>query len=356
MIDYNNLIERITLPTAEEFENSYMKTVTPVVITDLYSGEEIRDITSRDKVIEHWGNIRIPVQDEYLKAYEEHTKKTGTLRDKDSTLEDMATMTIAEYYRYVDENPNEKKMCIEFSTPDAIRKYYSVPEMCIPQEGESNSIVQQCFVGNKGNVANIHFDKAGHHGFLFQIFGRKRFIVFPHSAAKKLLPLTQTSGWKLQNFTEQDRQDFLRFTGGKEVILESGEAMFVPAYCWHYADYIEDSMAVRVRFRRPNHFTELLNFMYPDMYTQGILHKIADPIKANSEYREVLVRLKECAEHHYSDGKQKVHAIRELTKKIYFELYPEEPHDNYSLDLEKHFPSLLPHFLDAEHPDRPIYQ
>lgn len=349
-------LRRIPLPDAREFEHDYMHSVTPVVIADLFRDNRIRNINTPQRVSAQWGDVRIPVQNEYLKTYEAFTQGKSKLEDKDASLDDMTTMTLDEYFRYIHEQPGEKKMCIEFATPQPIRESYIIPELCYPRPGESNTLVQQCFVGNRGNVANIHFDKAGHHGLLYQVFGRKRFILFPHAAGKKLLPLTQTSGWKLQNFSEQERREFLQFTGGYEVVLAAGEAVYVPALYWHYADYIEDSMAVRLRFRRPDYITTLLNHLFPDLYTQGILHKLADPARARGEYAPVMDRIIQCATAHYTDGREKVAAVRALCKQIYFELYPEEPQQPYSLDLERYCPPLLSHFLDADHPDRPVYQ
>ncbi len=352
-------IAKIKLSDEPHFYKKYICKVVPVVITDLYQGQAIRDIRCKQDVIHNWGDIAIPVQDEYVQAYEQAATIPGPEEEQapaPAVAETHRTMTIRDYYEFCASHSGVKKMCIEFTTPAQIKSCYSIPDICQHQPRESKTRIQQCFVGNKGNVANIHFDKGGHNGFLYQIFGKKRFVVFPHSAAKKLLPFTQMSGWKLQHFSDRERRDFLHFTGGQEVVLDAGDAIFVPAFCWHFADYLEDSMAIRIRFRRPGHSTELLNYLFPDMFTQGIIHKLADPALATTLYPSIISRILQCSSRRYLNGKQRVMALRLLAKEIYYELYPEEPMHSYSLDLENYLPPLLPHFLDADHRARPYYE
>lgn len=342
-------IERIGLPYTDIFEKECLYKLKPVVITDLFKDDEICKINTKDKVIEKFGNMLIGIQEEYGTAYK---KKGGKKSPGNKTGNEL--LTVKEYFNFLEESPDTKKMCIEFPNPRELVDTYSIPDVCHNKENESTRFVSQCFIGNKGNFAHIHIDKAGTHGFLYQVFGRKRFITWPQSAAHKLAPFAQISGWNLENFSDADRKKFLEFTDGCEVILEAGECMYVPALSWHYVDYIEDSMSISLRFRRSNYFTRLANILFPDLYYQGIACKFADPemAKQNEHY---LIQLEEKWKEHYDDGVRKVKDMRALTQEIYYKLYPDAPKKNYFLEYESYLPALLPEFLDANNTNRPVY-
>lgn len=52
-------IARIELPPNAAFEQHYMQPKEPVIITNLFAGEPIRDLTSRQAVANAWGDITI---------------------------------------------------------------------------------------------------------------------------------------------------------------------------------------------------------------------------------------------------------------------------------------------------------
>ncbi len=181
-------------------------------------------------------------------------------------------------------------------------------------------------------------------------------MIWRADASHKLAPLTQISGWNLENFSDKDRKAFLEFTNGEEVILEQGECMFIPMIAWHYVDYLDDSMSISLRFRRPNFMTKLANMLFPDLYYQGIAEKIGNQIDADSRFEGIMEKIENEWNKHSINGVEKTRSIRKLAKDIYFELYPEAPRKSYFLELEEYFPALLPTYLDAYHPQRPIRQ
>ena len=343
------MIKKIKMPSAKEFYERYMKTLEPVVITDMFAGEAVREIRSREDVVREWGHVQIAMQSEYTAAYEKDKGKHEPSSEVNGSM-----ITIAEYYEFVRKNPTTKKMCIEFPNPDAIKSKFHVPEVCKSQPGESAFFINQCFIGNKGNYAHIHFDKAGSHGFLYQVFGRKKFIVWNAEASAKLAPFTQVSGWNLENFSAKDRVAFLEFTGGQEVLLEQGDCMFVPLMCWHYVDYLDDSMSISLRFRRPNYMTKLANIMFPDLYYQGIAYKLATESVSEADRASIVAQLEDAWAQPMADGHLKVEKCRELARDIYVKLYGDGSEKPYFMEFEKHMPPLLPNYLDANHPGRPI--
>lgn len=345
----NIKVDRIKLPEKKVFDEEVLHSLRPVVITNLFEGEAIREINTREKVIEHFGDMSVGIQNEYGEAYRKQAENSTSSPGSASGNQ---TLTVVQYLKFLETNPDTKMMCIEFASPEELKATYQIPEVCHAEKGESSKFVNQCFIGNKGNFAHIHIDKAGTHGFLYQVFGRKRFITWPQSAAHKLAPFTQIAGWSLENFTDEDRKAFLDFTGGCEVILEAGECMYVPALSWHYVDYIEDSMSVSLRFRRSDYITRLANICFPDLYYQGIGYKFSHPEDAKKN-EPLLHKLEAQWDKFYEDGVQKVNDARALAKDIYQQLYPSAPQKSYFLDYQDFMPPLLPEFLDANNPLRP---
>jgi lysine-specific demethylase 8 len=338
-------VERIEMPSNERFERDYLRPLKPVVITNLFAGEPVREIRTKADAIAKWGEVPVQIQLEYGEAL---FGKAGA-----GTSEEVS---LARYFDFVREHPNTRKMVIEFLCPEQVQSAYRVPEVCLPRDDDSHSFRNQCFIGNKGNVAGVHFDKGGTHGFLYQVFGRKRFLMFPHGASEKLSPYTQLGGWQLEQFSDADRQAFLEFTGGIEILLEPGECAFVPCLCWHFADYVEDSMAISLRFRRPGYLTPLLNLFFPDDRLQGIAHKLRHSEHARTEYGWLLAEVERAGSLRFGSGKEQVAYARELARELYYRLYPSAPRERYMLDLERVLPSPIPHFLDASDPARPLYR
>jgi hypothetical protein len=336
-------VDRIAMPSPAAFYRDYMCKLRPVVIADLFAGEPIRGIATRDAAIAAWSDVHIDVQNEYGTAY------------RHGCTAEPRSMTFARYYEFVEADRTTTLMAIEFPTPPSISAEYAVPKVCHAQRGESPHFVNQCFIGNQGNRAQIHFDKAGLHGFLYQVFGRKRCFVFPHEASPKLAPVTQVGSWHLHNFSDEDRNAFLRFTGGAEVVLGPGDCLYVPSLSWHAVDYLEDSMSISLRFRRSNRVTTLVNALFPDMYLLGIAFGMADP-QRQMHWEPFLREIEEAAADRGADGIAHVRRMRELARSVHMRMFPDFPREPYILALEDHMPSILPHFLDANHPDRPIYE
>lgn len=343
-------IKTIDMPNDADFHRDYMCKLQPVVIKNFFKGEQIRNINSKQKVISSFGDMHIRVQDEYGKAYLKAPEISPTPQNGAAPI--IETPTVSEYFSFVEKNPKTTKMCIEFPSPDALQATYKVPDLCRSRGDDGTKFVNQCFIGNQGNFAHVHFDKAGMHGFLYQVFGKKNFVIFPHSASHKLLPFTQIGGVCLQNFTKADRKAFLEYTGGQEILLDTGDCMFVPSLSWHYVDYVEDSMSISFRFRRPGYLTPIVNALFPDMFMQGIAYKLAEE-EFKDRNQTIIQEITTKWSQPFTDGRQKVQEMRQLAKDIYARLYPEAPRAYYSFDFEQYFPPLLPEWLDAADPKRP---
>jgi lysine-specific demethylase 8 len=206
-----------------------------------------------------------------------------------------------------------------------------------------------------GSFSQLHFDKDGTHGLLYQVYGRKRVVVIPAEASPKLAPLAQYSAWCLQNMSDRERRAFLRFTGGWETVLEPGDAVYLPALCWHFADYLEPCFGLNIRFRRSGLVTRLLNELYPDAHAQALCAALSDPARAPLG-RALLADVERVKADARARGAPVGPALRALAAELHERVCPGQvPRGPYALDLEAHFPTPLPQFLDPLSPDRPHY-
>jgi hypothetical protein len=149
------------------------------------------------------------------------------------------------------------------ATPAEVRALYQVPALCdrglYPwcQRPEEVSTVpaprrQLLFLGRRGHFADLHCHSDLHHILLHQIFGRKRVVLFPPEATGKLAPLMHLSTVALERMTGGEQRDFVAYAGGLADELAPGETLFLPAAWWHHLYYLEDAMAMNLRFAEPD--------------------------------------------------------------------------------------------------------
>ena len=115
--------------------------------------------------------------------------------------------------------------------------------------------------GPAGTVTPLHHDTAN---VLFcQVFGKKRFLLFPPSDL--FLTHSMHCIQSSRRAAEEERPDpaaLPEFAQGaaKEVVLSSGEALFLPVGWWHHVRALEVSINLAfTAFRLPNQF----NWYYP---------------------------------------------------------------------------------------------
>lgn len=114
-----------------------------------------------------------------------------------------------------------------------------------------NDISKQCYVTNLwfgGNLCKtpLHFDDK--ENFFVQIFGEKRFLLFPPSQTDYLY---QAHGETFSHMSrvdvfDPDKSKFPRFAEAKytEVIVKPGDMLYIPKDWWHAVDTLETSISV----------------------------------------------------------------------------------------------------------------
>jgi len=109
------------------------------------------------------------------------------------------------------------------------------------------------WVGQQGNITALHYDVW--HGFLGQILGRKRVILFGPDESSKLYP-DPPFGLRLASTRlptaclSADRSVFPKVYRAQrwEAVLNAGDMLYIPPYWWHYVESLDDNVSLSLRY------------------------------------------------------------------------------------------------------------
>lgn len=120
------------------------------------------------------------------------------------------------------------------------------------------------YIGGTGGIFPVlHYDGAGTHAFLIQIYGRKQYILYSPDQEQLLYPAPQKKNLSLVNVEMPDLQLFPLFTKAKPtlLVLEPGELLFIPSHWWHTAKMLTPSITVSANVLNQSNWHELVNFV-----------------------------------------------------------------------------------------------
>jgi hypothetical protein len=160
--------------------------------------------------------------------------------------------------------PLSRLIELVFDTPAGNDRYYSVgsalgqlqedivvpPSAAYSSSGESPPAL---WVGQDGNLTPLHYDLF--HGFLAQIRGKKRAILFPPEESSLLEPTSPFGGRMCQtalppNCLEADpvRHPTFRRARGYQVTIEPGELLHIPLHWWHQVELVGPNLSLTLRY------------------------------------------------------------------------------------------------------------
>jgi len=190
----------------------------PVLIEGLFRGQPIAQLATLEGFARRFGDLRLTLSQEY--AYNEYESMRRSLGTK--------KMTLAEYRRFVHDDPRTPWMCVEGKLPDGVRALLEVPS-AYERVGDPDDAVRfRFFLGNPGNCASFHFDADMRSVILHQIFGRKTVVLVPPAQSRKMLPVMNFSGWMVQEMDDEERAAFVAFAGARMAVLRPEQTLFIP--------------------------------------------------------------------------------------------------------------------------------
>jgi hypothetical protein len=123
----------------------------------------------------------------------------------------------------------------------------------------------ELYIGGKGGAFPVlHYDGAGSHAFLMQIYGRKKFIVYPPEQESFLYPSPERPNLSDINSLDQpDLEKFPLFANAVATtfIVEPGELLFVPSHWWHTTKMLTASITLSINTVNHSNWHELVNFV-----------------------------------------------------------------------------------------------
>jgi histone arginine demethylase JMJD6 len=126
------------------------------------------------------------------------------------------------------------------------------------------SIIELYIGGTGGAFPVLHYDGAGTHAFLMQIYGRKQYVVYPPDQECFLYPSPEKVNLSLINSVEKpDLDKFPLFAKAVPItfILEPGELLFVPSHWWHTAKMLTPSITISANVLNQSNWHELVEFV-----------------------------------------------------------------------------------------------
>lgn len=323
-------ISRISMPSPADFFAEYVFERQPVVITDLFEGQEISTITTIDDATRAWGDVKLNVQEEYTSA-------------EGSAAPEPATMSFQEYVDFTRANPSTRLCCTEYDTPARVLTSFELPPACrvigpeeeeeilgLPKKYGDFDLATAIFVANQENVGHLHFDGDQRQVFLHQVYGHKRVMLFAPAAAMHLQTLDgpytrpSLSGLYLENMSLEEKLSHVEDAGGYHTVLAPGETIYIPMLMWHHLEYMDDAMSVGVRFGRTRYgrFLSLDNF-HRDPYIQNVASKLVGPGEVLRTFGPVVGEIETAYTKPASDIREKVRDIRALFRRLCAEVSPE---------------------------------
>jgi Cupin-like domain len=133
------------------------------------------------------------------------------------------------------------------------------------------------YIGSAGSLSPLHRDYWNTHGYLAQIRGRKRAILFS----------PEDSDFLYSGKVDPEQPDFGLFplferATAYECIIEPGETLLMPADWWHYVRGLEKSITVSHNFFNESNFTEHMIRILRNLPT------LVEGLERSQEWREEL--------------------------------------------------------------------
>lgn len=135
----------------------------------------------------------------------------------------------------------DERYYVRISLPNKSKNLWDTPEFLQPFKHR-----ETFYISKKDVITNLHYDNRP--GFLVQLRGKKRVILFPEKDLKNVCmnhpkhPLERRS--KMNRKITDENIDKLcpemKGLKGYEVILEPNQALFIPDRCPHYVETLED--------------------------------------------------------------------------------------------------------------------
>jgi lysine-specific demethylase 8 len=321
------MIARIR-PQGPEDLHGILRAFQPVLIEGLFDAEGIRAIDSLGRFVEQFGEWPVRMVKNYAAGYFDSFKR-AVRTERPSTVEPGAPAadeegTASTLRAFVTEAPTDVQLT-ELPWPETVVHLLGPPHLLaavgirelqtgyFPKAGAAGCL---WFLARAGAASDLHTDWDGHHLLHHQVFGRKRWTLFPPSSGPRLGAVDIYGTVALRTMGERERREVLAWAGGDECIVEPGETLYVPPYHYHHVDYLDAALGVALRLLGPG---EDLRLLTKRLHRSNALQCLfASILEAPGRPRSgaIVAALDEASRRTYASPAEKYFALEELASAL----------------------------------------
>src|SRR5450432_830860 len=256
----------------EEFAKEYLYGKKPVVITDALREWKALSRWSPEFFKSEFGGLKFTLN-EKVQGSKEY--KSDGSQDVEYTMADFIDRVLAS----TEENPapyfrnqilydlfpslrQDVEPLPEYFQPNWLPEHFMVKRV---EEALNRGAAMELYIGGRGGAFPVlHYDGAGTHAFLMQVYGRKKFIIYPPSQEKFLYPSPEKENLSLLNSLDNpDLEKFPLFAQAEPTvfILEPGEMLFIPSHWWHTTKMLTPSISISANVVNQSNWHELVSFV-----------------------------------------------------------------------------------------------
>jgi lysine-specific demethylase 8 len=348
---YEN-IERIKAPTKEVFINEYLLKQKPVILTDLFDGQPIREISSLEAARELVGDMPITLQERHAEYFRRMVR--GMLTNDFDFLSigvNMRPSTVNEYMAMVERDPKLKLVSAEVpaSMIRGVSSRYTVPGLCAPEPGEPDEFRSMLWMGHGNNYTHLHFDADCRNIFQYQLFGEKRVVLVPPTQSRKLLPLRNHASVSPEGLTEAANDEFVRYVNGYQAIVRTGDTLFMPAAMWHYFEYRDFTMALTMRFRRNKYTRFFGDNLHLDSHLQSIAWRFVNERAIGEEHLKAFAEIQDAYNQPCDNPIEKGQHMQQVFERVHAWFCKEDLQGNFGRPFLEEFREPLRNLEILQH-------
>ena len=275
-------IERIDGPGWEVFWHDYVHQQKPVIITNLFDGQPLRNIDTRDKARKTLGNMTLTFKGEYVQHF------LKRVRGEPVEPQIGREMTFNQYCDYVDSHPQSLGWMGQEYAPRSLKELFRVPAYCTNPDGSRDRrLIVHTFIGHCGKSASLHTDTDYKQVLVYEVYGRKQIFLLPPNVCHALKPVSFLATLDLSRFSYGEKVALVEELGGWHTVLEPGEAIFLPFSLYHHFEYLEDAMSVNIRFGRNRYHRVFYKYSIPHWSLHNTAAVMATESSIETQYGEL---------------------------------------------------------------------
>ena len=228
-------IEKVDQISYKEFINEFYKPGIPIVFKNASKIWKANGLFTPNYFRQHFG------------------ERVTTVRDQDYTMSQIMDMVESSTednpapYPCIFNIPNKLPELIPLLTP--LNLNYATPnwlESSLFKRGKWGGVTELFIGGPGGKFPYVHLDYYHLHAWINQLYGTKRFTVFPKGQEELLYPKPDDPWRSDLNVFEPDYEKHPKFKEATPIhfTVDAGETLFIPAGTWHTAYSLTPTISV----------------------------------------------------------------------------------------------------------------